>query len=184
MVRMGVRVKNVKQFFDFFEKFLDVLGVHGLRLVLEVVNDDEAFQQGVVGLAAKGRGHRGNGRGVMQDAGCRGIGLLAKFSRWGYSSAFFAGAANWTPSPHLCCPTLLTDCVSTCCASAIALHYAYSLKLCLVLDLAELAINDDVVCVKKGVNRLMVNPKTMFDDSLRLIVERLDFVNGHGDGDG
>jgi hypothetical protein len=63
---MGVMVENVKQFFDFFEKFLDVFGVHRLRLVLEVVNDDEALQQGGVGLAAKGRGHRGNRRSVMQ----------------------------------------------------------------------------------------------------------------------
>jgi hypothetical protein len=67
VARMAVRVENVKQFFDFFEKFLDVLGVHGLRFVLEVVNDDEAFQQGVVGLAAKGRGHRS---GFFVDDSC------------------------------------------------------------------------------------------------------------------
>lgn len=120
----------------------------------------------------------------MQNTGCRGIGLLAKFSRGGYPSVFFAVAANWTPSPHLGCPTLLTDCVSTCCASAMALHYAHSLKLCLVLHLAELALDDDVVCVKKAVNALMVNAKTMFNHCLRLVVERLDFINGNGDGDG
>jgi hypothetical protein len=65
VMRMGVRVENVKQFFNVLLQFVNLARVNGVRVFLEVVNNDEALQQGGVGLAAKGRSHRGFGRVVI-----------------------------------------------------------------------------------------------------------------------